>query len=349
MNSTISLPASKEPIDVWSVPVEIARNNFKYKSLSCWSCNTAVGCEHGCTFCYVPEVSTRKLAKKLKEDHQVDEPDEDWGNYVMIRPYDESRFWRTLFNARHTSPSQLNADGNRAIMFCTTTDPYQVIRHKDPKRRKELQEMASNVMRKCLDTILEHSDLNVRILTRSPLAKQDFDLFKKFGKRLLFGMSIPTLDNRLAKIYEPHAPAPSARYETLVQAKKHGLNVYAAMAPTYPECERTDIETTLAFLQRLDLVTIFHEPINIRAGNIDRIAKQAKQEGFEFKRSIFASSKTQAVWAREQFMIVEQAAADLRIPPEILHLWPDQTLPRYLPEEQFWCEQHWKKVSAWPK
>ena len=33
--------------------------------------------------------------------------------------------------------------------------------------------------------ILENSTLNVLTLTRSPLARQDFDPFKQFGTRLL--------------------------------------------------------------------------------------------------------------------------------------------------------------------
>ena len=47
---------------VWNNPTVIAQNNFKYKSLSSWSCNTTVGCGHGCTFCYVPstEVESKK-------------------------------------------------------------------------------------------------------------------------------------------------------------------------------------------------------------------------------------------------------------------------------------------------
>ncbi len=53
----------------------------------------------------------------------------------------------------------------------------------------------------------DKSTLNVRILPRSPLARADFDLFKSFGRRLLSGMSLPTLRNDLARVYEPKAPA----------------------------------------------------------------------------------------------------------------------------------------------
>ena len=54
-------------------------------------------------------------------------------------------------------------------------------------------------MHRSLELIRDHSTLNLRILTRSPLARADFDLFRTIGRRLLFGMSLPTLRNDLAK------------------------------------------------------------------------------------------------------------------------------------------------------
>lgn len=68
--------------DFWPKPLAIAENNFKYKSLSNWSCNIAVGCEHACRFCYVPEVSTNRMAKKLERNFGVADPDAQWGEYV---------------------------------------------------------------------------------------------------------------------------------------------------------------------------------------------------------------------------------------------------------------------------
>src|SRR5439155_1346115 len=82
----------------------------------------------------------------------------------------------------------------------------------------------------------------------SPLARGDFDLFKSFGKRLVFGMSLPTLRNDLAKVYEPKAPAPSQRLATLHAAKEAGLHVDVALAPTYPECDEADLRATLQAL-----------------------------------------------------------------------------------------------------
>jgi hypothetical protein len=75
-------------------------------------------------------------------------------------------------------------------------------------------------MRRSRALIRDYSTLNVRILTRSPLARVDFDLFKSFGSRLSFGMSLPTLRNDPSKICEPKAPARSQRLATLHTARE---------------------------------------------------------------------------------------------------------------------------------
>jgi DNA repair photolyase len=208
---------------LWDRSLTIAVNNFFGKSLSNFSCNTAVGCIHGCRFCYVPETSTNKQAGKLAK-LGVNDPDEEWGHYAFPRTWDEAKFLASLRHAENIPAEELPADGHRAVMFCTTTDPYQTITHADPKIARELNHAHRNMVRRSLELILEESTLYVRILTRSPLAKKDFELYKRFKHRLLYGMSLPTLDDKLARIYEPHAPAPSKRLETFQAAKDAGVN-----------------------------------------------------------------------------------------------------------------------------
>ena len=196
---------------------------------------------------------SRNLAK-----YGVRDPDLEWGRYVLLRPWDEKRFLASLGAAQRTPRTELNPDGNRAVMYCTTTDPYQVIRHKDPLRQKELADHARTLVGRSLELIRDESTLNVRILTRSPMARLDFDLYQTFGNRLVFGMSLPTLRNDLAKIYEPKAPAPSQRLATLKAANAAKLHVYVAIAPTYPECDEEDLRATMAAIAEVDPITIFH-------------------------------------------------------------------------------------------
>lgn len=61
----------------------------------------------------------------------MDDPWAETSHFVILaclrRGYDQSGIPR----------SELKKDGNRAVIFCSTTDPYQVFRHPDPEQRKK--------------------------------------------------------------------------------------------------------------------------------------------------------------------------------------------------------------------
>jgi len=333
--------------DFWKRPPTIQRNNFIYKSLSCWSYNIAVGCAHSCRFCYTPEVSTIKMTPQLAP-LGVTDPDAQWGEYLFVRTWKQTAFATSLKFAEATPLTALNKDGNRAVMFCTTTDPYQVVHHADNAKRRDLQIALADNVRNALRQILEDSTLNVRILTRSPLARLDFDLMKQFGNRLLFGMSLPCVDNKLARVYEPHAPSPSARLETLKAAKAAGIPIYVAMAPTYPEQTGSDLQTCLEAIAQLEPLTIFHEPINVRAENVARIADHARTIGVPLNLKTWTSKQTWAAYAVHQLQRVETIARVLGI-GDRLHLWPDKELGKLRPDMVPWFSQYWNRISEWPK
>ena len=355
-------------VGMWSSPAVIAQNNFVYKSLSNWAFNIAVGCSHACRFCYVPSAATIKQGPKLAK-YGVQDPDTEWGDYVLLRPWDEGKFLTSLRAAEGTPRRLLKPDGNRAVMYCSTTDPYQVIHHPDAERQKTLGQHARRLVRRSLELIRDHSTLNVRILTRSPLARADFDLFRSFGPRLLFGMSLPTLRNDLARIYEPKAPAPSQRLATLRAAREAGLHVFVAVAPTYPECDEADLRTTLRAVAGVEPVTVFHEPINIRAENVERIERQAADLGFlplqgqklpvgasQFLRSeVFATRESWQEYAVNALHAVERLAAEIGV-ADRLHLWPDKALGnanvvKRMPspkEHLCWLRKCWERISEWP-
>ncbi len=357
MTQMITPPSTRTgqtPVDFWHAPALIALNNFVFKSLSNWACNIAVGCCHACRFCSVPSTSTIKLGPQLAR-YGVANPDAEWGNYVLLRPWDEAKFLASLRAAERTPPASLKPDGNRAVMYCSTTDPYQVIHHPDPARQREMADHARLLVRRSLELIRDHSTLNVRILTRSPLAREDFDLFRSFGHRLLFGMSLPTLRNDLSKVYEPKAPAPTQRLAALRAAKEAGLHVYVALAPTYPECDASDLRATLSAVAELKPLTVFHEPINIRAENVARIEAQAVLLGIQMKTDVFATRETWQDYAIDSLQTVQRLAAEVGI-AERLHSWPDKSLgnravlKRVPNPAQFhvWLQRCWSRISEWP-
>ena len=314
----------------------IERNAFKYKSLSSWSYNIAVGCGHACRFCYVVDSqqtgpgkegneNTGPLAKTLRE-YGILDPDADWGKYVLFRPWDEKKFMASLRRAECIPRAKLNADGNRAVIMCSTTDPYQTIVIKgNPVKQNLLNHHARFLVRRALELILEYSTLNVRILTRSPLAKQDFDLYKKFGNRLIFGMSVPTLRQNLLDVYEPQAPSAQARVRTLQEAAEARIPLFVAVAPTYPDLGEADIRAVLEAIKPLKPLTIFHEPINIRAENVERIAAHARDLNVDLRTDVFKNGSTWRDYAVEQLRAVQRIATELGMADQ-LHLWPDKSL-----------------------
>jgi DNA repair photolyase len=349
----LALAPAKESVSLWHAAAVITPNNFIYKSLSNWAFNIAVGCAHACRFCYVPSAATIKQGPKLVE-YGVQDPDTEWGDYVLLRPWDEKKFLASLRQAENTPRVQLKPDGHRAIIYCSTTDPYQVIRHPDAARRTELAQHARFLVRHSLELIRDRSILNVRILTRSPLARADFDLFESFGKRLVFGMSLPTLRNDLSRVYEPRAPAPSQRLAAMRAAKDAGLNVFVAMAPTYPECDEADLHATLKAVAELKPLTLFHEPINIRAEKVARIEAHARTLGVQVDTGVFATRESWQDYALNSLRTVERLAAELGLAGK-LHLWPDKSLgaasvARRMPQQEYlrWLDRWWSRLSEWP-
>jgi DNA repair photolyase len=188
------------------------------------------------------------------------------------------------------------------------------------------------------------------------LPSEILTFFKALAKDCSLGMSLPTLRDDLARVYEPKAPAPSQRLKTLQKAKEAGLHVFVAMAPTYPECDEADLEATLKAAAQLNPVTIFHEPINIRAENVERIKGQARACGVPLNTDVFANATLWQDYARGQLKQVYRLAKRHKL-TGLLHLWPDKSLgsPSSLrsvkdPDRYVaWSQQQWNRVSAWPQ
>lgn len=143
--------------------------------------------------------------------------------------------------------------------------------------------------------------------------------------------------------------------ETLAAAKEAGLNIYVALAPTYPECDSADIHRTLSAINKLDPLTIFHEPINVRAENVQRIEAHAKQLGVTLNTEVFADRQRWLDYAIGSLKTTEAIAQDLGV-ADRLHLWPDKSLGSQKALKSIedpdthkaWLEKWWHRISEWP-
>jgi DNA repair photolyase len=121
------------------------------------------------------------------------------------------------------------------IVLSSATDPYLHF-------EKELQ-----LTRKLLEVILYYK-FPLHVITKSDLVTRDFDLLKQIDKesilpddlqdklqhKCFITFSFSTIDDHIGKIFEPGAPSPSVRIETLKTALKKGFHSGVSLMPLLP-------------------------------------------------------------------------------------------------------------------
>jgi DNA repair photolyase len=213
-----------------------------------WAVNFAIGCTHGCLFCYVDRIWRLHSKNKLSPYYGM-EPGE-WGQYFYVVPDLEERIRRTPWR---------RWSGKRVLMS-SAHDPYLpelYFPHRWPRR--------------ILEAALPHG-VKFTILTRSTLPTQDFDLYVKYREQVLLMSSIPTLDDGFAKITEPRAPPPAARLSMLKKAKELSIPIGVVVAPIITRRGlREDLERLFKALADLRPSAVYGEPLHARGLNLARL------------------------------------------------------------------------------
>lgn len=159
--------------------------------------NAYVGCAHACIYCYATFM-------KRYTGHT-----ESWGRFIDVK-----------INAPEILRKQLRKTVKGRVMISSVTDAYQPL------------ETKYRLTRQCLE-ILSEFRFPVDILTKSPLVLRDVDVIRRF-EDIDVGITITTDDERMRKVFEPHAPPISARVETLRKLKEQGLRTYVFIGPMLP-------------------------------------------------------------------------------------------------------------------
>ncbi|MBI1751946.1 MAG: radical SAM protein [Acidobacteria bacterium] len=154
------------------------------------------GCGHGCRYCYVREYP-----------NALHKPGE-WGQWVAPKMNAPELLW-----------SQRHKLHDARVFMASATDPYQPL------------ERQYRLTRRCLEVLLLCPTTEVIVHTRSPLVLQDLDLLRAFGDRLAVGLSIPTDDDTVRQVVEPHAPAIPSRWAAAERLAAGGISVTIAVAP----------------------------------------------------------------------------------------------------------------------
>ena len=164
---------------------------FEYGELAL---NLYNGCEHGCTYCYVPAV--RKITREEFSKSKV-------------RKIKEKDLDREL--------SQLPKGS--VVFLCFMCDPYQHLDMEFQITRRTIQK-------------LHTAGMSVTILTKTgPASTRDFDLLSANPGQSNYGATLTFFDDDLSRKWEPGAALPGERLEALSQAHSLGIPTWASLEP----------------------------------------------------------------------------------------------------------------------
>ncbi|MGD9739755.1 MAG: PA0069 family radical SAM protein [Bauldia sp.] len=179
------------------------------------SINPYRGCEHGCVYCFArPTHAYMGLSPGL-----------DFETKLFAKP-----------DAARLLEKELSKPGYKVdkIAIGTNTDPYQPIEKKH------------RIMREVLE-VLSRANHPVGILTKNALITRDIDLLAPMAERGLVrvGMSVTTLDRKLARAMEPRASTPPKRLDALRQLSAAGIPTFVMTAPIIPAVNEAEMERIL--------------------------------------------------------------------------------------------------------
>jgi len=179
------------------------------------SVNPFRGCEHGCIYCFARPTHARLGLS----------PGLDFETRLIARP-----------GAAEALARELARPGYRVapIAIGTNTDPYQPI------------EGDWRVMRQLLEVLAAHRH-PVQIVTKGTLIERDLGLLREMAAERLVqvGISVTTLDRKVARAMEPRVPGPAQRLRTIERLAGAGVPVRVMVSPVVPALTDHEVEAIL--------------------------------------------------------------------------------------------------------
>ncbi len=208
------LPPFKTEVQVEKPRTVITRNESPDISFD-RSINPYRGCEHGCIYCFArPTHAFMGLSAGL-----------DFEAKLFAKPDAARLLERELARPDYKV---------RPIAIGTNTDPYQPI------------EKEWRIMRQILE-VLRDANHPVMIVTKSAMVTRDIDILAAMAEKGLVrvGISVTTLDRKLARTMEPRAATPAKRLEAIRAMAEAGIPAGVLVSPIIPALNDHEIERIL--------------------------------------------------------------------------------------------------------
>jgi len=204
-----------------------------------YSLNPYKGCQHQCTYCYVPNVL------KLKRS--------EWGNFVDVK-----------VNIPLVLSKELKIKKPGVVGISTVTDPYQPVEKK------------YTLTRYCLEQLLKY-DFPVSIQTKSSLITRDIDILSKFSNaEILF--SIATLDDTQRQLLEPNSSPLNKRLSALQECSQANIKTSVFFGPIYPSISIYELPRIIDSFIESGASKIWIDSLNLKPGILENIIQKTHHD-----------------------------------------------------------------------
>ncbi|QDT64777.1 radical SAM family protein [Calycomorphotria hydatis] len=233
----------------------IAPSSWPVKELADVHVEACMQCEFNCSYCSSNSGLHICFNKNTIEDAvleqfgQVYDPQNTDG--LLIGFEDVVGALREELNDRKQKPGT-----GKTLVYSQLTDGFA------PKLVK------SGVTRGILDLLIEKTNYRIRVLTKSKVVGNNnwTQYFAKHASRFIVGLSIGTLDDKLARRIEGGTSSPAARLKSLHRLQDVGVPTYGMLCPVFPSVLETDELGHLVAAVRPDYCEhVWAEPYNDRS------------------------------------------------------------------------------------
>ena len=155
--------------------------------------------------------------------------------------------------------------------------------------------------------ILEHTHWQIRLLSKSRLLHElAGQIPEQWKERMIYGLSIGTLDDKLASAFERGATIPSKRLEALHKLQDDGYRTFGMICPSLPQPDYDKFAREMADAIRVERCEhVWAEVINLRGKSLTRTIESLWMGGLNHEADLLTGVKTGDRWeeyARDTFL-----------------------------------------------
>lgn len=252
--------------------------------------STGMACAFSCSYCYVAGMFNRtpgdspynQAMKELGLEHE---------RTVVRRKDALQTLVRQLTDAKGRPKFKADPNDRRVIYSSPLVDVAA-----------NMELVAETV--DCCKAILALTHWQIRLLSKSPLLVKvaillhrmvEFDpacgfTHEEVDRRMIYGLSTGTLDDRVARAIEPDVPLASKRVAALRELQDNGFRTFAMVCPSLPQKDYLQFAIDMKEALRYEKCEhVWAEVINVRGQSFVRTQSALLAAGLEAEAELLAS------------------------------------------------------------